>query len=159
MADLISPHSLAISKFYPSLISDLATCGLRSAFNRDNDFNHLKKRGLKQILGLIRHDVSAKVATGVVNDLEESEVKKAINQLWDDVTKNYATSFQEEWQPYIPPEPERTSPPLRNWAQLISHMEGEHVEPELVCLWPNLEHLCIEFRMLQTLTKLVSFMN
>lgn len=98
------PKPGPISKFSPTLINHLAACGFRAAFSQDPNFNDLKKAGTSQMLGLIRHDLSAKIATGAINNVDISRIKEAIGDLWDSIAESYAVALAEEWFPNTPPD-------------------------------------------------------
>lgn len=102
----MTPDPQRIERFNPSLINRLASCGYQAAFNRDERFNDLDRPNLFGSMGSVVHKVSEKVHSGALNDVEESGLENAIEELWDRAVAEAVTKLTAAWVPAIPPSPE-----------------------------------------------------
>ena len=102
----MTPDPQRIERYSPSLINRLASCGYQAAFNRDDRFNDLARPNLFSSMGSIAHKVAEKVHSGELNDVEESGLENAIEELWDRAVAEAVTGLTNAWAPAIPPSPE-----------------------------------------------------
>ena len=102
----MAPDPQRIERYSPSLINRLASCGYQAAFNRDDRFNDLARPNLFSSMGSIAHKVAEKVHSGELNDVEESGLENAIEELWDRAVAEAVTGLTDAWAPRIPPSPE-----------------------------------------------------
>ena len=103
---LVAPNPHRIDSFSPTLINDLASCGYQAAFRLDEKFKDLDRPNTFSSLGVVRHKIEEKVHSGELNDVEDSGLDDAIEELWEGAVAEAARRLTEAWAPVAPPSPE-----------------------------------------------------
>ena len=102
-----TPRPPNLASLSPSMLNVLLQCGLRAAFERDDNFRLWRRPTPRSALGIVAHQLMADADLGLFDGHDQQRRVQLIEDRWDVLVRKQAALMRAAWVPAEPPAPRK----------------------------------------------------